>query len=333
MEDDRKLQELYQKVLNGTASPDEQALVARWLDRLQLNENLDRMTLDNWRKRSMNEFRKSVLNPSPTTPTRHWKRNYLQISVAAAVLLALAATAYLSRGVYSSADKPKQELAYTSHETTAGQRKLLTLADGSRVWLGNVSSVRYPKNFQTGKREVLLKGQAFFEIVPDATRPFLVRTDELDIRVLGTSFDVKSYPGDHEQTITVASGKVAVQPVQNKQQWIVESGQQVVYETATKSGGKRVADLAVMLAWKGGELVFKEQSLREIAIQLERWYGVEIEISSLSLGNKKLSLSVKDEPLEKVLNMLAMAGGFRIDMNGKHIKIVNKGSDSNEGRG
>ncbi|WP_134090179.1 FecR family protein [Olivibacter sp. XZL3] len=317
MKDDNKLRELYQKVMEGTASPDEEALVARWLDQLKIDDEMDEQTVDEWQGRSMADLRKAI---TPPVAARSRTSRLIWTSSAAAVLLCFL-TWWLASPHKPGEPAVAPEVIYATHSTIGGQRKLLTLADGSRVWLGNASSIRYPKDFQHGKRELFLEGQAFFEVKPDKNKPFWVHANGLDIKVLGTSFNVKSYGDETMQTVTVATGKVSVNPAQDGQEWMLEKGEQVIYHSADKTGIKQMADLSVALSWKNGVLIFRNEPLEEIAEQLERWYGVSIEITSPSIANKQLSLSIKDEPLQRVLKMLSLAGDFRVEIRGSRVTI------------
>ncbi|MBK1438875.1 DUF4974 domain-containing protein [Parapedobacter sp. ISTM3] len=317
MKDNSKLEVLYQKVMEGTASPDEQALVVKWLDQLDAGEGMDKQTVDEWQERSMSELRKVT---QPPMLGRSRKVKFVWAASAAAVLVCVF-TFWLSRPHRPADQAQVQEVTYMTHSTTAGQRKLLTLADGSRVWLGNVSTIRYPRNFQSDRRELFLEGQAFFEVRPDSTKPFLVHTTGLDIKVLGTSFNIKSYQGETEQAVTVATGKVSVNAVHDSLGWMLEKGEQVIYHAVDKTGVKQMTDASLAISWKNGELIFRNEPLKGIARQLERWYGVTIEIASPSIANKQLSLSIKDEPLQRVLKMLSLAGDFHADINGSHVKI------------
>lgn len=318
MKNDKTVKQLYQKMLDGTASPEEQELLVRWLNQLEIGRPVSQQETDERQEQAV----VNLLRMTGPAAVVKWTRKAAWPAAAAAILL-VAATAWLLRPAAPTRiiEEVQQTVVYTVHTATAGQRKLLTLSDGSRVWLGNASTIRYPKDFQTDTREVVLEGHAFFEVTPDAERPFYVHTDELTIRVLGTSFDVKHYPGDAERTVTVASGKVSVAPAHSQQAWALEKGQQVMYYPATKSGDLKAADLSVALSWKDGELIFRDKPLEEIRIQLERWYGVDIRITSDLLKNRKLSLSVKNEPLETVLKMLAIAGEFHFEIDEKTVNI------------
>lgn len=305
-------------MLGGAASPTEQELMVRWLNQLDIGGAMNKQALAEWQERSMAELQEGV---KPSAPIRLRTRRFAWIVSAAAVLL-FAIIAWLM-GPYNnhSSGEVQHVNTYVEHSTAAGQRKLLTLADGSRVWLGNTSKIRYPENFQRHKREIFLDGQAFFEVKPDSTKPFFVHTGELDIKVLGTSFDVKHYPADAERTVTVATGKVWVKPIHDRQEWMLEKGERVSYRPAEKTGTTEEVDLSVVLSWRVGELIFRETPLEAIAVQLERWYGVEIEVGTHSLQTKQMSLSVKNEPLQTVLKMLSEAGNFKYKIQERNVKI------------
>ncbi|GGG82149.1 anti-sigma factor [Parapedobacter pyrenivorans] len=313
----KKLKERYQKILGGTASTMEQELIARWLKQLDIGEAMDKKALAEWQERSMTELQERA---KPPVLVRSRTRKFIWLAGAAAVLL-LGMVWLVKPYRDYSARSAQQVPAYIEHSTAAGQRKMLTLADGSRVWLGNASKIRYPENFQPDKRRIFLEGQAFFEVKPDSTRPFFVYTSGLDVKVLGTSFDVKHYPADAEPAVTVASGIVSVKPVHEGRGWMLEKGEQLTYRLLDKTATVEEVDLRVALSWKDGELIFRETPLEAIAVRLERWYGVEIQIASPSLQTKQMSLSVKNEPLQTVFGMLSEAGDFNFDIQKRKVTV------------
>lgn len=308
-------------MLEGVETPEEKESIAQWLDQLNMSEPMEQQELNEWTQRSKEELQKMIKSPSSS---QSWTKNATWIASAAAILLFVSVALLMWFDNRQPAEKEQPTTIYAEYSTRSGQRKLLTLSDGSQIWLGNASKIRYPKDFQKDKREIFLEGQAFFDVSHDSTRPFYVHVGELDVKVLGTSFDVENYTADGEQTITVASGKVLVQPLHNDQQWILEKGGQVVYSLADKKGVKREVDLAVILGRKNGELVFRNETLATIVVQLERWYDVEIDLVSPVLKDKRLSLSVKDEALERVLSMLSVAGDFRFEIQGKKVTLYKR---------
>ncbi|SFC68246.1 ferric-dicitrate binding protein FerR, regulates iron transport through sigma-19 [Parapedobacter composti] len=321
MENGGALKNLFQKLTGGTASRKEQQLIAQWLDQLDGGEEMDKQALEAWEIRSMAELRAAI---KPKLASRQPTRKLVWMGAVAAVLLAVLGIWSFRLHLYHPSVDKLPAVDYVELRTGAGQRKLVTLSDGSRIWLGNASSVRYPKGFQQDRRDVFLEGQAFFEVAPDSTKPFWVHTNGLDIQVLGTSFDVKNYEGEVIKTVTVATGKVLVQPQHAGKEWTLGKGDQIICHATANQYRVQPADLTVALAWKNGELIFRDTPLEEIATQLQRWYGADINIVSRSLLKRRLSLSVKDEPLQRVLNMLAVAGAFRFDIQGRKVEIWNE---------
>ncbi len=318
MENDRKLRDILQRLIDGRQKPEDKEKIAYWLDHLDLGEKMDEQSLDKLKSRSIGELR-DMIAPSPQSSGKY--NAYYRWAAAAAVVLLLAVTAlWVTPAKFREAQEGDSAIAYNEHRTTAGQRKLITLADGTRVWLGNVSKIRYLKEF-AGKREVYLDGQAFFEVQPDADKPFLVYAGDLSVKVLGTSFDVKYYTKDREPAVSVESGKVSVVPTNSKEQWILQQGQQVIYNPKEHTGAVQKADLSLVLGWKRGELIFREKTLAEISVLLARWYDVDIQVQSSELRSCQLSMSVKDESLQRVLGMLAVVGNFHFKIEGRKVTI------------
>src|SRR6185437_7136137 len=169
----------------------------------------------------------------------------------------------------------------------AGQFQL-TLPDGSRVWLNNISSLRYPTSFRGKDRRVALTGEAYFEIAGDAGKPFIVQVKEASIEVLGTSFNVMAYPDESGSQTTLLTGAVRV-----------KAGTGVVNllpdEQAQISGNgelKLVKDVASedIVSWKDGFFYFGRASFAAVMRQLARWYDVDVvyegNIPNMEFGGK-----------------------------------------------
>jgi len=163
------------------------------------------------------------------------------------------------------------EVIYNKVSTPRGRQFRLTLPDGSRVWLNAASSLRYPVAFTGTKREVEVEGEAYFEIMKDVARPFLVRGGGKNIRVLGTSFNVNVYGDEPVYRTTLLSGSIRVEA--EGKAVVLLPGQQAVTEKGalTVQAG---SDAAV--AWKDNVFNFHHQKLPSVMRQIARWYDVEI---------------------------------------------------------
>jgi len=193
----------------------------------------------------------------------------------------------------------------------------VTLADGTRIWLNAASELIYPDYFQGRERQVVLKGEAYFEVAKDTERPFYVRIGDMKISVLGTSFNVSAYPGSERRT-TLVEGKVAIDW---KQQHVeILPGQQAV-ETGERLEIARV-NVANYMGWKERRFVYEDKLLGEVLEELERWYDVEIFV--LNDGIRKLHLTAnlpKYENMDQVLRIIEDAACVRFDVKDRTVVV------------
>lgn len=226
--------------------------------------------------------------------------------VALTLVVALLGGVFLIRGVVGPAltTPPLQPEVFA---TKRGQRATIQLTDGTRVHLNADSRFTAPERFDSDKREVHLEGEAFFEVARDSIRPFLVHTAHATVEVLGTSFDVSAYPSDEQARVVVEEGKVSVRGVGAGEEDAVVLNSR---ELGLVSGDaapvvQRDVDLDRFLGWREGRLVFRNSSLEEVATQLERRYGIEVELVGSSDAADGLSATFTDEPFSEVIKSIA----------------------------
>ncbi len=232
----------------------------------------------------------------------------LLVAVAAALLVltiggGLVATLLLRR-------PPGPAEAMLTATTSRGERATLRLADGTQVMLGVASTLRYPKAFPGGAREVSLDGEAYFDVVHDEARPFVVRAGGMLAKDLGTQFTVRAYLENESTQVVVREGRVAIQAVGDGPERVVAPGEL----GRLKAGGVPTvepADTAAWFAWTEGRLVFDNTPLREALPQLARWFDLEFRLADEQLGDVPLSASLRTEPTPEVLNSLAASLGMR----------------------
>jgi len=183
----------------------------------------------------------------------------------------------------------------------------ITLADGSLVTLNADSEISYPEEFEKGRREVRLKGEAWFEIVASAEQPFFISTgDNLVIQVIGTSFNVRSRENSKEVVVKVISGIVTMYKADNKKDILILSeGEQGISDDAGLTKGP-ISDLNP-LSWKTGMLVFKDTPLRDVIISLMNYSDRTIVIKDKGLENEGLTSTYEnDMDLMDILEDIAM---------------------------
>ena len=162
--------------------------------------------------------------------------------------------------------------AYHKITIPRGGEYILRLADGTRVWLNSETELEYPVVFTEKQRQVFLKGEAYFEVAPDSLHPFIVKTEQQNLRVLGTSFAIRAYANESVVLTTLETGKVNIHS--KGQEVILTPGEQ----SCLKDGNLTVAKVNTTLftAWHKGIFIFQDQPLENILNTLARWYNIDI---------------------------------------------------------
>ncbi|CCH52209.1 anti-FecI sigma factor, FecR [Fibrisoma limi BUZ 3] len=224
-----------------------------------------------------------------------------------------------------------------------GTRSKIHLADGSTVWLNADSRLNYPKTFTGALREVSLEGEAFFQVAHNPKQPFVVRLKTGSVRVLGTSFNIRAYPGDSIVETSVVTGKVAFipkQPARKRADLRAEQTIQPVSDTLFLTPNlKAVQSLtsrqvmtqstvaANQIAWTESKLVFRNTPLGEVAKTLERWYGTPVSLEHESLRQCPLTGTFQNQSLKEVMNLIAMTKRFDYELTESRLTIKGPGCE------
>jgi ferric-dicitrate binding protein FerR (iron transport regulator) len=209
---------------------------------------------------------------------------------------------------------------YVINENPKGEKSKIILPDGSLVWLNADSKISYPVNFEEN-REVVLAGEAFFEVKRDTLNPFIIHLEGAKVKVLGTSFNIKSYPGDSISETTVLSGKVAFIDKQNAYDSIILlKDEKVVYNQLTHQVETWQAENNQAAAWVEGKLVFDATPMSGVKKVLERWYNVDIELNE-KITNCRITATFKEQPLEDVLTLISLTKEFNFSISDQQVFI------------
>ena len=195
------------------------------------------------------------------------------------------------------------------------------MADGSKVYLNSESEIRYPTFFAGGERRVYLKGEAFFEVTSDTSRPFIVNVGEMDVRVLGTRFNVNAYVPERAIRTTLVSGKVRVSDREDKAAVVLEPGQQAVWK---KNGlTMREVDALAVSAWVDGKFYFEEgMTLEEITEQLQRWYDIDFFFASERVKHFVFAGMIKKEyAANEIFSIIEKAARVKFTVNGRTVAV------------
>ena len=211
--------------------------------------------------------------------------------------------------------------------TARGQQYRVNLPDGTRVWLNASSALKYPASFKTKQeRRVELIGEAYFEVSKDKAHPFIVKTPEQELRVLGTHFNLSSYPDENVTVTTLLEGSVYVKGLfakaQNNNTSILKPGQQSVL---AGSLSLREVDTEEAIAWTKGMFMFNDEKLGNILLKVSRWYDVNIVYEDDSLKNLSFWGTItRHNKLSKVLHLLERTQLVVFEIKGDTIRVSRK---------
>jgi ferric-dicitrate binding protein FerR (iron transport regulator) len=218
----------------------------------------------------------------------------------------------------TSAAATPGEMAYNTLSTNAGNQYQLVLPDGSRIWLNAASSVKFPLNFSRKERVVEITGEAYFEIAPDAIRPFLVHHKDMTVQVLGTHFNVNAYADERSVATTLLEGSVKV--IRGNDQTLISPGQQVQMSNGTM---KVLSDVNTeeVVAWKNDQFYFRKADIRSIMRELSRWYNVKVDYEGSEIEERFYARIPRNVPISEVLKALSMTGSVHFRAGDKTITV------------
>jgi transmembrane sensor len=292
-------------------------------------------------------FGEQVVSPAPV---RRFARWYW----AAAVLLLIAGL--FSIRAISGSSSNGDEVASQVNEisTRPGSKSKVQLPDGSVVWLNAGSKLTYNKDFGLETREVTLTGEGFFDVTKNKEKPFIISTSSIKIKVLGTAFNVKAYPEDKQTETSLIRGSIEV-TIRNRpnDKIILSPSEKLVVENdiaRVESGARQkerktgniarteipvistlmsinklkynpVDSTVAEIQWVNNKLVFRDESFSELAVKMERWYDVQIDITDLQIGEERLNGIFESETIVQALEALKEFIPFQYEKNGNKIII------------
>ncbi|WP_369013738.1 FecR family protein [Flavobacterium anhuiense] len=207
--------------------------------------------------------------------------------------------------------------SFNTLSTPTGGQYNIVLADGTKVFLNAVSSIKYPTQFNGDQRVVELEGEAYFEVAKDKSKPFIVKSDKQTIEVLGTHFNVHAYNNEAAVKTTLLEGSVAVSS--KNQKAILKPGQQSNISDNAKIAIREV-DTEAAIAWKNGRFKFDNADLKSVMKQLERWYGIKVEYRGDVSDVRFNGGTFRKKNLSEVLKVLELSN-IKFKVEGKTIIV------------
>lgn len=233
------------------------------------------------------------------------------------------ATNFNDNLIYQKGEAQEDKMEYNTVQTPIKGEYAMVLSDGTKVWLNAQTELTFPVKFGKGKREVKLKGEAYFEVTKDTRRPFMVLLNSgSDIEVLGTQFNVMAYENEAEVQTTLVEGKVKF--AYGEQQLILAPGEQSVLNRKNCEIEIREVDTYQYSAWKDGKFIFNKEPLESVFRKMSRWYGIEISCDDELVMKRRISASMdKYENVKKLISLIEEVSPIEINID-ENVMIVER---------
>ncbi|MFI5194476.1 MAG: FecR family protein [Chitinophagales bacterium] len=220
---------------------------------------------------------------------------------------------------YTALHEKPSEVVYNTLSTPRGGQYQLTLSDGSRVWLNAASSITFPAAFAGNERKVTVTGEAYFEVVHNASKPFIVHVAEEELQILGTHFNVNAYGDERSVQTTLLEGSLKITAAGSQQSAILKPGQQTQIRNAGLSVINDV-NTDEVVAWKDGLFNFENADLQMVMRQFARWYDVEVKFEGIVPQDRFFGIMSRNSSLASVLKALR-ANGIKFRIEGKKLIV------------
>jgi ferric-dicitrate binding protein FerR (iron transport regulator) len=346
--------------LSGEATEEELAALEAWLSRFPERRPQLETLRGLWKAQPMVQNSDSLnrhlqrlsahraepaTEPSPPPHRRSWllrtmtRNPWTPLSVAASLAIVIV-------GLYLlTAKKRKQHNSENTVMTKPGSKSKIVLPDGSQVWLNADSRLTYDENFRGPNREVRLCGEAYFDIAKDKDHPFIIHATSIDVKVLGTSLNIRSYRNEKNTEAVLIKGSIEVSLHSNPDKKIIlQPNQKIMVENRTEpatTGAQQTSvkktapemvvakahfqqedSIATEVLWLKNKLAFDQETLGDVAAKIERWYNVKVNILDDSLRLTEYSAVFEDESLSQVMEALRLTGKFKYSINRKEVTIT-----------
>jgi len=305
------------------------------------------------------------IEPAPVYPIAdlpgNSQKKYLLLSLA---FIVLAIAGYYSFSLFSPGPAKKLAKAVPDKSevsTKYGSRTYLRLPDGTQVWLNSGSRISYDKAYGINLRKVVLSGEAYFDVIKNPAHPFVIHTSNINIKVLGTAFNVKSFPGEKNSETSLIRGSIEVTfKNQPSQKIILKPNEKlitanddpvkqdiisgVIQEPAPAATTKNTAGITkkepqalvshltyephdntvIETSWMENKLIFRSETFEDLAVKMERWYGVTIRFADEAIRPKRLNGIFENETIQQALKALQLITPFTYKIDNNEVVISSK---------
>jgi transmembrane sensor len=319
--------EMLLRYLKGSGSTKDEIIIHNWLDNIELENQLNEESLLIWNEINPDESIHKYegdhildrihhkINIDEAMFLNNTKQkigifNYLT-KISAILVLPLIVTSLL---LFFQNRTMRNTVSWVEINAPFGTRTNFNLPDGSTGFLNGGSSLRFPTQFVNSVRDVKLTGEACFDVVSNPKKPFIVSTENIDVKVTGTSFNVMAYANEHITEVTLKHGKVEIFKKKDgatKSMGLLKPEESFLYNSWSDSGKIESVNSADKLSWVDGKLAFKYEPFEEVIKKLNRWYNVNIVLKDQSLVSYTYYGTFQNETLDEVLKLLKYTAPIR----------------------
>lgn len=319
--------EIIAAFLVGESSKEENELLFEWLNQSTENRQIFNELKIAWQyafadRQQMVESRTLILK---TILARVRKRRLFR---PAAAIAAFFLAAGLGFAIASAIFKPLEDPTSAPHEgiitmsTLPGQKAEATLPDGTKIWLNSGTTISYPASYGIEDRTAtLVEGEIFLDVAKIEGQRFTLNTSNGYVKVHGTSFDARNYSEDPSMTVTLEKGSIEFLSGDESSKAVMVPGQKLLFDKASGSMALQKCDTEVESIWRFGELKIERKAFLEVMADMERWYGVEIEVSGKVPTDSFYWMTIKTESFREMLGLLCKITPLTYEINGKQVTI------------
>ncbi|WP_163322775.1 FecR family protein [Draconibacterium mangrovi] len=312
------------RLFSGEATTKEKASVRHWINESDENREMYSDLQEIWLATGdHNEYNteKAILKFKDEIHQEQ-KKSYrigeiLKYAAIAVLLLSLPFIYYLGK------QQNLTEPTFTTITCALGDKSTVTLPDGSLVYLNSGSELRFNNDFHQDYREVEIEGEAYFQVEKNKEIPFRVEAGDITVEVLGTEFNLKAYPEENTISTTLVEGSVQIKSA--SQQAIMKPNQKIVFDKeSNKMTLHNLKDVDPETEWKEGRLVFRNESLGDLELKLERWFDVDIVFSDNEVKARRFTGILERESILEALAYFSISDKVGYNINNNEITFYTK---------
>lgn len=329
------MNDLIIKYLNRETTPEEKKQLLDWLKEDQANKKIFTEIRDIWLLSesttiSDNEVQQAFHLFKQHTGVQKNKRgkqqsfSFLRIAASIAVLLICTLGGYFGGKKSTVTDTTKNMLVMNQVIMGNESKGSVTLPDGTIVWLNANTKITYPETFSKDIRKVELKGEAYFDVIPNAQAPFIVVSDQMEVNVIGTKFDIKNYPEQSNLETTLITGKVQVRFSPDHEFITLAPNQTISFDKQKDQYDIHQVEAKDYIIWTDDKLTFTNEPLSDILYKMEKWYNIRITYTDNVDLNQRLSFTIRKENKEEIFKLLELIAPIKSNINGYDVFIRKK---------